>query len=202
MPRGSGATCRVSRPTRGCSWSGWSGRTSIRFPRFRRRSRCARRTPSRMRARRSAPSPKSATTCGCCSRRSGAPSARNAAAKSAATASRAPARDARRAGDLPLPRAVRDGIAIDSRRRGLSHSERLPSPVRERRDAETAEFAARAIAAEAQNGGRTADRQYTDGRRRSHFGERRRRNRTRARGAREGILSRAGTRARRPRRAR
>ncbi len=50
---------------------------------------------------------------------------------------------------------------------------------------ETAEFAARAIAAEAQNGSALADRQYDDGGRRSNLGEWRRRDRTGARGARE-----------------
>ena len=69
-PRGSGATSSRCRPTPGSSSSRWRSPRSTPSRACRRPSRSSRRPPRRTRARPSAPSPRSTTTCACCSRAS------------------------------------------------------------------------------------------------------------------------------------
>ena len=83
-PRASGATSRACRPTPASSWARWRSRTSTRSTASRRPSRSTRRAPAATRARPSARSPRSTTTCGCCSPGSAIPTARSAAARSSA----------------------------------------------------------------------------------------------------------------------
>ena len=90
MPRGSGATSRAFRPTRGSFSNGWKSRPPSGSTAFRRPSPSRTRTPAARAARPSAPPPKPATICGCCSPRSARSSARNAARKCAATRRRPP----------------------------------------------------------------------------------------------------------------
>ena len=92
-PRGSAATSRACRPTRASSWARWTSRTSTTSTACRRRSRSTRRPPAATRARRWRPSPRSTTTCACCSPASASRTARSAAGRSPARASsRSPTR--------------------------------------------------------------------------------------------------------------
>ena len=68
MPKGSGATSSRCRPTPGSSSGRWTSPTSISSKACRRRSRSTRSRPPATLARPSAPSPRSTTTCACCTR--------------------------------------------------------------------------------------------------------------------------------------
>ena len=81
-PRASAATSSRCRPTRASSSGRWTSPTSTRSRGSRRRSRSTRRRPRATRARRSAPSPRSTTTCACCGRASAIRTARDAAERS------------------------------------------------------------------------------------------------------------------------
>ena len=83
-PRASAAMSSRCPPTRGSSWARWRSRTSTRSTGCRRPSASTRRAPRRTRARRSAPSPRSTTTCACSSRAPAACTARSAVARSSA----------------------------------------------------------------------------------------------------------------------
>ena len=70
MPRASAATSTASRPTRGSFSSVWKSRPPNGSTAFRRPSPSRTKTPAAPAARPSAPPPKPATTCGCCSPKS------------------------------------------------------------------------------------------------------------------------------------
>ena len=81
-PRASAATSSRCRRTRGSSSGRWTSPTSTPSRGSRRPSPSTRRRPRATRARRWAPSPRSTTTCGCCTPASATRTARSAAGRS------------------------------------------------------------------------------------------------------------------------